>query len=346
MAVTEVKLLSVGASGGVEGSDSDSAKVSYSLTYQAKCDSGLDSPLTVMNYFRQNANYPWLGRIYRFGNDLDTSAVCRSVKPQYIENSEGIFIVPCEFADVRADDEKPEKGTTAKKEKSDNPLEWHDELSVGFGTYSAPVEMATFVGALNASTLSPFLKPGKFLPITNSKLEPLDPSFEEEFSIKIIRITKNVLEYDDDFLNQYHDTINDNEVTIDKPDYLFKATIAKHYGRLRVGYDYATVNGYGYYKRTIEYHIKGWDRAILDQSHVYSEILREGDTGRDGRVISASDLPRGRLSIEVPVHNNDGLSQPKPMLLDGNGKELKEGNPPVSLGWQALEEKDHSSIDW
>lgn len=346
MAVSEIKLLAAGASGSATGTDPSNESVSYSLTYQVKCDNQSDGCVTVMDYFRTHADYPWLGRTFKFGNDFDTDSVCKSVKPSYIENSGGIFLVPCEFSPVDSSDNQQQTQSGVSGKATTDPLQWHDEISVSFGTYSAPVESAILMGALNAKTLSPHLKVDRFLPVTNSKLEPLDPSFEEEYAIKTIRITKNVMEYDDDFYNKYHDTINSSEITIDKPEYRFKATIGKHYGRLRVSGDFQITNGIIYYRRTLEYAIKGWNRPILDQTHVYSEILRESDVKRDGTTVSASDLPSGYLQMEVPVKDDDGLSPSRPMLLNGDGKQLKEGEPPVSLVWRSVEEADHSGIDW
>lgn len=344
MAVSEVKLLAAGALGGADGADASNEKVAYSLTYQVKCDSQLDGPVTVMNYFRTHAEYPWLGRTFKFGNDFDTSALCRSVRPAYIENSGGIFVVPCEFSSAGSDDNGT-GGKTDKGKPEKDPKKWHAEISVSFGTYSAPVESATLIGALNATKLSPHLKVGSFLPITNSKLEPLDPTFEEEYALKIIRITRNVAGYDDEFYNKYHDTINDADVTIEMPEYDFRATIGKHYGRLRVSTDFQmTDDGIGYYRQTLEYAIKGWNRAILDQTHVYSEILRDGDTKRDGTTIVTADIPAGFLQVEVPIKDDDGLSPSRPMLLNGDGKQLKEGNPPVSLVWQSVPEADHTAL--
>lgn len=347
MAVSEVILLSTGASGTADGTDPSTVKVSYTSRYKVKCDSQLDSPKTVLSYFRTNAAYPWIGRTYSFGNDSDPFAICRSVKPDLIENSGGYYLVDCQFSDASGGDNNQDGGTTVKGKNEKDPFLWHDEISVSFGTYSGPVEMATFMGAQNAASLSPFLKDGAFLPITNSKLEPLDPSFEEEYAIKIIRITKNLRSYDDDFYNKYHDTINSDEVTIDKPEYKFKTTIGKHYGRLRLSGDFqVTSEGIGYYRQTLEYSVKGWNRPVLDQTHTYSEMFREGDTKRDGTTVSVSDIPRNMLQVEIPIKDDDGLSPSRPMLLDGSGKQLQEGKEPVSLVWRSLEEADHSEIEW
>lgn len=341
MAVSEVRLTATGASGGVEGSDAKGVKVSFSSTYLAKCDSPSDGPNTVLRHFLITGSLPWIGRTYKFGNDFNTTAVCRSVRPVYIDGSGGMFTVSCDFAD--AEQEQQQQNPTQDGKQSTNPLEWLPEIEVSWGSYSTPVEYATFLQTLNGGAGSAFLKPGKFCPVTNSSLQPLDPTFEETYSFKILRFTKNLSSYDDDFFNKYQDSINKEETTISLRRLKFKTVIAKHHGKLNVGASLNFQNGVMYYRRSIEVQVRPWDRAILDQGT--NELYFEGDT-LNGTTVSASDLPTGRLSIEVPIKDNDDNPTGKPLLLDGNGKRLKEGKPPVSLVWRTFDEADFSQIDW
>lgn len=342
MSVSEVRLTATGARGGVEGTDKGAARVTYSSTYFVTCSDPSDGPNTVLNYFRITGSLPYLGRTYRFGNDFDTTAVCRSISPSYIEGSGGMFTVACEFADAEQDQPQQSQATADGKQSTD-PLQWLPEIDVSFGTYSAPVEYATFLQTLNGGAGSVFLKPGKFCPVTNSSLQPLDPTFEEQYSYKIIRFTKNLKEYDDEFFNQYQDAINKAETTIRLRKLKFKTVVAKHHGKLNVSAALNFQNGVLYWRRTVEVHIRPWDRAILDQGT--NEIYFAGDT-LDGATISASDLPTGRVSMDVSIRDRDDVPTDKPLLLDGNGKRLKEGKPPVSLVWQTFNEADFSKIDW
>lgn len=338
MAVTEVKLLSTGASGGVEGTDADNLRVSYSSTYQAKCDSQTDSPTTVLHYFRTHSNLPWPGRTYKFGTGFDTNAICFRVNPSLIENSGGIYTVACEFKDRDSEDSSP-----ANIEPPDAPERWNPEIEITSGTISMPVEFATFLG--NNGNKSPFMKEGKWLPVTNSALKPFNPTFEEEFSYKIIRFTTNLREYDDAFYNRYQDAINKSEVEINIPRLKFRTYVAKHYGKLNIGASLNfTSSGVMYWRRTIELLIRGWDRAVLDRATC--ELYVAGDRRPDGTIVSDSDFARGRISLEIPVKDDDDLTSEGLCNLDGAGKRLKEGQPPVVLGWQAFQEQDFSQIKW
>lgn len=344
MSVTEVKLLGAGAGGGVDGRDFSTSTRSYSHKYQVKCDSALDGPNTVLDYFMLNTNLPWPGRVYRFGGTSYTGAGCSRVHVDYVENGGGIFSVSVDFKEFSTEEEQKERQPQDNGTLDENPFTWAPEIEVSSSSYSTPVEFAYFVGALNATALSPFLKTGSFLPITNSAQEPLDPTIEDEFSYKVIRFTTNVKSYDDSFYNTYNDSINKEYFEINLPKVGFFTACAKHYGKLKVTASLNFANGFRYWRRTLELHIRGWDRAILDQGT--REFYMAGDTKPDGTIISANDLPRRRISMEIPITDDDGLPIDKPRLLDGNGKRLREGAVPVLLGWQTCLEADFKKIQW
>lgn len=309
-------------------------------------DSQTDSPLKVLNHFRNTASLPWIGRPFSCEGDVDPYSLCKSVKPDYIENSGGYYIVSCEFADRKNDSQNgKETQLTPSGKVSDNPLEWNPEIEISPGSYSAPVDAAYFLQANNAAGGNSFLKKGSYLAITNSSLEPQDPSIEEEYGYKIVRFTTNIAEYDDEFFNQYNDTINDADVTIEEKGLKFRMDIGKHYGKITVGASLNFTNGILYWRRTIELHVRGWNRPILDQGT--RQLYTAADaTKPDGTTLSASDFPTGRVSMEFPIVDEDGMPIDKPRLLDGNGKQLKEGKPPVLLVWRTKEESDFSKIDW
>jgi hypothetical protein len=339
MAVTEVKLLQTGASGSAEGTDAGQVRVSYTSMYQAKCGSASDDPGTVLDHFRITSSLPWIGRTYRFGNGFDTSAICHRVHPSLIENSDGIYNVTCDFKDRDDPEDKP----SGSFEPPDKPETWTPEIEVTNGTISLPVEYATFTSL--GGGRHPFMKDGKFMPVTNSALEPLDPTFEEEFTYKIIRFSTNVREWDDSFYGKFQNTINKEYVDIKIPKMKFATAFDKHYGKVAItAASNITSSGILYWRRTIELAIRGWDRAILDQGT--REVYLAGDTKPDGTIVSDSDFARGRISMEVPIKDDDDLPIDKPRLLDGRGKRLKEGQPPVLLGWTTFEESDFSKIKW
>lgn len=337
MAITQVKEMATGASGSADGSDNRSLKVSYTSTYQVICSDPEDGPRTVLDHFRVTSSLPWVGRRYSFGNDFDATAICKRVNPSYIDGSGGMYLVTCEYSDIEADQQ--ENG-----QPSGDPLQWRPEIAVSFGSYSKPVEHATFLQAQNADGLSPHLKPNRFLPITNSAGKPLNPTFEEEYSFKVIRFTTNVPAYDDDFFNKYQDTINKSEFTINIPSLKFKSTVAKHHGKLRLD---AALNFEGkimYWRRTIELLIRPWDRDILDQG--MDELYEVGEFLPDQTEVTQQHIETGRRTFEHPIKDGDDMPASDPVPLDGKGKRLKEGSPPVSLVWRTFEEADFSQIKW
>lgn len=342
MAVTEVKTLSAGVSGGAEGTDSGTVRLNYSSTHQVKCDNPEDGPGRVLHYFRTHTSLPWPGRTFRLGNEFDTGAICRSVRPVRVDDSGGIYNVSCDFDDRETDEQEQKQDENGKI--TDNPIDWLPEIEVSSGGYSMPVEHATFLQALNADGASPHMKPGKFLPVTNSALQPLNPTFEEEYSYKIIRFARNVAAYDDAFWNKYHDAINKSEVTINLRKLKFKTVVAKHHGKLKVGASLNFTNGVLYYRRTLELQIRAWDRPILDQGTLESYSV--GDSLPDQSQVTQNDIPSGRTTMDLTAKDRDDMPLADPFLLDGKGKRLKEGKPPVSLVWRTFHEEDFSKVDW
>jgi hypothetical protein len=336
MAVSEVKLLQAGAGGSADGSNAGGPpRISYTATYQAKCDDQEDSPATILNHFRRTSSLPWINRTYRFGNDFDTSTVCRSVRPELIEGSGGIFLVPCTFSDT----EQP-----GSEQQPADPFRWTPEIEVSYGSFSAPVEHAILVKANNAAGLSKHLKIGTFMPVVNSSGQPLNPTFEEEYSFKIIRFTTNVAAHDDDAWNTYQDAINRSTFTINLPRLRFRTRVGKHRGKLRIVASLGFAGRIPYYRRTIELQIRDWNRAILDKGTV--ESFSVGDTLPDQSQVQQGDIPSGRTTVDLPAKDKDDMPLTEPFLLDGKGKWLSEGKPPVSLIWRTFHEEDFSRIRW
>lgn len=337
MAVSEIKLLGAGAAGSAEATEDGQYRISYTSTYQVKCDDQLDDASVVLQYFRTHPPYPWIGRSYRFGNGFDVSSICKAVRPTYIEGSGGSFLVVCEFAD-------PEVQPGQGQNQSQDPLTWTPEIEVSYGSYSKPVEYAIFMRATGASSLSEFLKPGIFLPVTNSAQQAVVPTFEEEYAFKVIRFTTNVAEYDDEFWETYNNAINDSNITINIPKLKFRTRIKKHWAKLLVSASLNFANNRPYYRRTLELQIKDWNRGLIDKGTV--ELYKAEEFLPDQTQVQQQDIPDGRKTIERPAKDIEDLGLHDEFPLDGKGKRLKEGSTPVTLYWRTFNEENFSKIMW
>jgi hypothetical protein len=347
MSVTEVKTASTGVGGEVSGNDSGSISVTYRSSYWVKCSSAADTQDTVLRYFMQNADYPWPGRPFKFGNDFNTNMFTRTVNANYIENSDGKFRVDCTFQSLQGGDQQ-QQGQTPSGNNSTNPLQWHDEIHVSFTQISIPVESAIFKGFTKLGVNNKSFKQGKEMAIMNSACKPFDPTIEDEIDIKVIRMTRNVEAYDDTQLTQYQGAINSDVVTINKPNYKFKTSFGLYHGRIKsLTADFQITNGIPYYKHGIEIHVYppgkyGWLRLLLDQG--FEELYREGDKRPDGQTVSISELPSNRPFEVKTITDEEGLPVTSPVRLDGNGKMLKPEDDPVYLIYQTRKLLPFSSI--
>lgn len=343
MAVEWVKLSSAGASGKASGKDPRKVKASYRANFRVKCDDPADTPNVVLSYFRGNALLPWAGRVFKFGDGFDVSAICANLDADYIENSGGYYNVVSTYDPVEGDKEEEEE------EGEEDPLKWKDEIDVSWTQITVPVESAIFQGFISGkegAITNPFMKVGATLPVTNSAKVPFDPGMEEEVEIKVVRITKNSATYNDAAFSGLQGTVNNAAVTVSKPSYGFNCVVPALKGKLRLGASYATANNTGYWRQTAEIYINplGWRRALVDRG--LTRRAEEGDPDGHGGVISASDLPRDGTPLLRPILDIDGFPITEPVLLNGNGQPKTATAPPVYLLWQTKQEVSWANIRW
>lgn len=341
MAVAEVKLSSLGASGGFSSGDSNDAAEggSYRSHYRVRCDSAEDAPTTVVTHFKRTGTLPWLGRTFKFGNGFDTASVCRGVEASYIESSGGWFSVECSFG-PRKNPEDSEQSVDGQPSR--DPFQWHDEIEVSYSPIGIPVEKATFRGFTAGQ--NKFMRAGKELALTHSNLIPMDPPPETELDIEVIRITKIAKLHDGKGFKKYNGAVNTNRVTIVKREYGFRTVIEPFCGRIRVvGGSFAIQNGVKFWRQNVEVHINPltWRRFLLDQGT--AELYTSGETLPSGISVNAANTPTGFK--QVPI-TSDGEPISSPIRLDGLGKKLHPAQPPVYGIWSTYKEISFAGIRW
>jgi hypothetical protein len=280
-------------SGSAIGGSRARVTTGYTVTYKVETDDALPNPKVVLDYFRTSVG--WIGDGFEFGGLRDSRAKCRSIRPTFIKesNNPNIFHVVVEFESI---------------------LQPRDDIQEYTTQFSVAQEAATFCGAINANQLSPFLKPGKLLPVTNSAGLMHDPQMEEEFDVKVIRITKTVSSFDGNALEAFRGMVNTDEVVIDRPDLKFKEQFGPFYGRLRiVGADLIyNEEDLPQWRQTIEIWINpfGWRRNLLDRGTSTTTW-----PGEDGTSV-------GDPTTFSREKDDEGYPITDPVLLDGNGKKL------------------------
>lgn len=305
MAVTSCAPIDIAAS--ARGNSRNRVTFGHRVTFKVETDDAIPNGKVVVDYFRTSGAQAWIGGGFNVSGVTDAKTKCRSIVPTFIKGSgnPNLFHVDCEFESV---------------------LPTRDDIQIYSTSFSVAQEAAQFAGALNTKKLSPFLRPGKHLPVTNSAGAMHEPQMEEEVDVKVVRITKTVAEHDGNALDPYQGLVNSDEVTIDRPDLKFKLTFGPRFGRLRVvGTDLVwNDSDEPEWRQTCEIWInpRGWRRSLLDQGT--HETVWPGE----------EDLSVGDLAELRRLKDDDGYPITQPVPLDGNGKKLDiDKKPAVYLTW-------------
>lgn len=346
MAVTEVILSSQGSSGEASGTDSGTVKASYQSTYRVKCSSAADTIDEVLHHFRVTSSLPWMGRRFKFGNGFNASVLCKKVRVDQVENGDGRFLVSCAFESIDSSQDD-NGGQQSNGQQTNNPLLFHDEISVGYQNISIPVEEAILYAFHPRPINNPRLKKGYKGPIVNSLAKPYDTPLEKESRIKVVRITKHFQSYDDSLYDDYLEAINDDAFTIDKPQYNFRMTIPPFRARFGdVQSEFAITNGIKHYRTTIELLIikrqYGWMRLVPDMGRDRGQFP-EVDKDDFGNTITNNDTSVTRKQLSTPIKDKDGNPVQDPVLLDGNGQPLTK-LPTVYMVWRVDDLKSFAGL--
>lgn len=352
MAVTEVRLIENGLSGVAQGKTRLDVRNSYSATYFVKCSDPLDGAKVIINYFRLTSGVPFIGDSYNFGNDRDASSVCRKITPSRIDKSGGMWNVRVEFEPLEGEDQ--EDNTDAEGNQQSDPLLWHDEINISYTQLSIPVELATFRGSnrngVNGAAVR-FIDIGKTTIPMNSALVPFEPGIEMEIDIKVVRITKNVAEYDGNQANEFIGCVNSDQVVINKQAYGYKDSWGPLTAKIKnIDGTFQIANKIPYWKQTVEVHITpiGWRRLLVDRG--LERRLAEGDIieyDANGTAIQVSPSDQvASFPHRIAIKGPDGYPITSPCLLDGDGQPLDLRKPPVYLEYQTYFERAFAGFNW
>lgn len=352
MAVTDVRQISSGLSGSATGKNPARISDSYKSRYLVTCDDPTDSPDRVLAFFRGHSSFngvplPWMGRIFRFGNGGSTSSVCNSVVANYIQNSGGKYHVDAGHEPVEGGDEEdnpPQEGEDEDGKLTDNPERWRDEISVGYTQISIPAESGIFRRFVGGAGDNLVLKPGQTRAVTNSAGVPFDPLPEYEVEIKIIRITRYAVRYDNFLFRNFQGAVNSDNVVINKPKYRFTENIPQYCGRLKLNNEFAIINAIKIWRQTTEIYVNplGWRRQIVDRG--LDRRAMHGDPDGAGGTLSTDDIGDRGDPYHRKIVDADSYPIVEPVLLDGKGQPLDPGLPPVFLEFSFYSERPFAGL--
>jgi hypothetical protein len=241
-----------------------------------------------------------------------------------------MFSVTVNYEAIDGTDEEPKSNPTEDGKESQDPLEWLDEVEVSFTQIGIAAEFGTFHGFQSTEgneANNPWMQIGDVMPISDSARVPYDPPIEKEKDIRVIRITRNVFDYDLGFFDQYQGAVNSDLVVIAKPLYRYVDVLQPLTARIRViGGRFNVVNGKKFWQQSIEIHVDrdGWRRQLLDRGMQARRFV-----GDPGGPVSDSPLTNAEAASGFTrfVLNKDaaGGPIPAPLLFNGNGQPLTNG---------------------
>lgn len=343
MAVLTFTPRAFGGSGTAKSNNGEQS-VTYRVGYIATCTAGgTDTEAAVYKFLRENSgSYPWYGKPLSLGSDIDNTVQVSAIDVNVIDGSDRDFEVLYTYSPTNLPSDFDTQPGTGGKE-TNNPIEWLDDIDVTFTQTLGTVEFGVFHGFTNATKgkiSNAKMTVGKTLAISNSACIPYDPPVEAELDIQVVRIAKNVFEYDGALLDTYSGAVNSDEFQINMPFYRFRMTVKPRQARIRLASVFNRQNGIKYWRQTAELMIdrdRGWRKKILDRGMAARREVSDPDGSGSTIDSETSTVSAGKTNHS---QNTDSAGYPlsEPVLFDGNGQPQRTEYPPTYGEWQVYRE--------
>lgn len=336
MTISSVDLKQEGTSLSGSGDDLDGLKRSYTANYRVVTDDPTTSPKAIEAHFKATATLPWYGRSWRWtgtnSNDSDSTAICKKLEISHRPKSAGVFDVEAMFEPKDGSEKNKEQPNNSDGSNSDDPLEWREQISIGYTQITEPVMLAIFdgfttgAGGDTRTNGTNALQRGLTYIPQNSALIPYDPLPEREIDLKVIRMTSNIPFFNSNLYDGWISTVNNDPVNINKPNLGVFVSIDPFKGRLKaVNASSDFQNGQAFVRREVEIwvHPKGWRGRLADMGHA-ARATQAADTG----FVSPGDLINkpGRAE-QITIKDKDDFPMTAPVPLDGFGRPLRTDQP-------------------
>ena len=371
MAIESVETINQGWSGTAD----HEGKATYKVTAHVKTTTPRDGPQNVLTHYQRSVRP--LGSLYQVGNDLSINATLTNLDCTQIDPVN--WHVVANYKTTEGEDKKNKDG-----EQEKDPRLWVDEVSVSTATYQIPVRYGVYMGQVGGGPagqqrqlMGKQLNPG-CLPfpgvrsadqqawqsqaqaITNSAGTVFDPPPMKDYTTSVVRITRTSEFYDGDGAQFFTNTVNYNDINIDRLGY--KHAILSGTGKIE------SITGarkiYGrimYWEWTIEIHIEpgGWYQQLLDRGYSDAKTAKpwaheDGYKGDGNPYIGPGGKRNQSPAPQAALIDDEGHQVREPVLLNGKGGVNPEGDGPVWLrygiylqtSWQGLELEVDTEPQW
>lgn len=326
MAITSAQVAFTGSSGRVDRESEE-----YVVRYKVITNDANDQAETVVDHFRNDGNLPFLGTqyagVFAPGNDDNALCSCREINvPRRQEGIDKAWYPELMF-----------RTPTAEEQEDPNPLNWLDDLDIGWVKYTVAVEEAVYLGGFLGNTEGILGRaPGSVGPVINSAGDQYDPPLEDTPSYQVLRITKYRNAYPEATALTHTNAINNDVFNIIKPRHSYAKVVQQYTCYLNVingrfGTRYVDKQEVNFWANTWELWIKaeGWRVKLHDKGDRARRQTDDPD-GKGGSMSTADIAPAGRIENDM-VRDRDGMPGGI-VLLDGEGQpQIKKPFVPIVL---------------
>ena len=346
MTVTNVSLAGVGADGTIT-----TTKRSYVANYKVMTDDQLDGPRVIFDKFKFDVMLPWFGYSYAYGNDIDLPAFMVEINPRRERQNPLQWNVAVTFETSGEDEEKEDE----EGKPTSDPLEWAGEVDISPLFFTVPVYKAKYLGATKGD--APHVDPpgvvvGNFYPPWNSNRQLYNPGLESTIAGRSFRVTETMETYPAIEALELLDTVNDRGFTLKIPGGLNHEIITifnmdTHTALIvDIGGSLNFRNGVFFWRNRLEIHWRPdkWVDEVPDRGTAmrigagfakgipgtYPPVNQEEGYWTQAEVAA---IVRAGLPLVHEIVDAHGRAITEPVLLDGVGMPLPDGEEPVYHRW-------------
>lgn len=345
MGITSVTHHWEGSSGEGRGSTASDGTFSYETKYIVQTDDANDQVDTVFKHFRNTGTLPYYGRSYTYANDTNSSIICTGLSAEKRESSRFIWDVTVHYESRSGSSEFPGGGeVTLPSGRGFDKL----EIDVSETSLTIPVEQAAyiqgFVGKAHQN-----VKKFPIWPVMNSAFVTYDPPLEREIDICVYRFTASYETWDGPLWRKWRGVVNKIPVVFEHPGFRFRDSWELQKARIQsiTGRPAISTHGEPYWRITFEFWVlpnptfeerpMRWTKLVVDRG-IHRRAWVADDDGNGGQWEEA-DFQDG-MGRSEKILGPDGEPIDEPVLLDGNGQPLQEGERARWIEWQVYEEQD------
>jgi hypothetical protein len=285
----------------------------YTAVWRLRTDNPQEQARSILIWFA--ANVAPLGSDYQYADDPAATARLEKLDANRAPGSVDTWLVVGRY--VTPEDEE---GEDKNGNPTSDPLEFRPHIEVADAQYTKPAHRSQYAGGYHGTAHNFLLPLFDWNAPVNSALQPFNPAAEMDDSRQIVTIRRNWTVCPADDAEQWMNSVNQLEITIQAFGFLKR--IPPHCGRIR-GFrgSLARQNSQDFWQLSLSVDCRrdSWVEPILDQG-IHARAF-DGDPDGNGGSYSPGTRPPGVPQVRRLLGRNQAPIV-DPVLLDGDGQPL------------------------